>query len=131
MTRSFVAIVALLAGMALAGPGTARDTTIPEAMPIGAPQMCITRHRISQTLVRSDSVIDFLMIDRKVYRVSLPTACAGLGFQERFGYATSIDQLCASDIITVLYVNPDQNGASCSLGSFQQVTLPPRTKTKR
>ena len=131
MNRMMMASVALLAGLALAGPGAARDSSIPEATPVGTPQGCITRHRIAQSLVRSDSVIDFVMIDRKVYRVTLPQACPGLGFQERFGYTLSIDQLCSSDIITVLYQDPVGPGARCALTPFQQVTLPPRTKRTR
>ncbi len=131
MTRTMMASSALLAAFALAGPGSARDTAIPEGTPVGAPQNCITRHRIAQSLVRSDSVIDFIMIDRKVYRVTLPQPCGDLGFQERFGYSVSIDQLCASDIITVLYLNPGGTGARCALAPFQQITLPPRVKVRR
>ncbi|MBA4048165.1 MAG: hypothetical protein C0476_06435 [Sphingomonas sp.] len=131
MNRMMMASIALLAGLALAGPGAARDTSIPKGTPVGAPQSCITRHRIAQSLVRSDSVIDFIMIDRKVYRVTLPQPCGDLGFQERFGYSVSIDQLCASDIITVLYLNPGGLGARCALAPFQQITLPPREKRTR
>lgn len=131
MKALLLATITMLGGLALAGPGTARDTRIPVATPVGAPQSCITRHRISQSLVRSDSVIDFVMIDRKVYRVTLPQPCPDLGFQERFSYTVSIDQLCASDIITVLYLDPMGPGARCALAPFQQVTLPARTKRSR
>ena len=131
MKSPMLATIALLGGLALAGPGAARDTSVPVATPVGAPQGCITRHRIAQSLVRSDSVIDFVMIDRKVYRVTLPQACPGLGFQERFVYTLSIDQLCSSDIITVLYQDPVGPGARCALAPFQQVTLPTRTKRAR
>ncbi|WP_066652072.1 MULTISPECIES: hypothetical protein [Sphingomonas] len=131
MNRTLLATLTLLTGIAIAGPGSARDTTIPEATPVGPPQSCITRHRIAQSLVRSDSVIDFQMIDRKVYRVTLPQPCPGLGFQERFGYSVSIDQLCSSDIITVLYLEPQGPGARCGLAPFQQVTLAPRQKRPR
>lgn len=131
MTRTMIAMAVTLVALCLAGPGSARDTSIPEGTPVGAPQNCITRHRIAQSLVRSDSVIDFVMIDRKVYRVTLPQPCGDLGYQERFGYSVSIDQLCASDIITVLYLNPGGVGARCALAPFQQITLPPRIKGRR
>ncbi|OYY89453.1 MAG: hypothetical protein B7Y45_12185 [Sphingomonas sp. 28-66-16] len=109
------------------GPAAARDRdTVPAATPAGKPQSCITRHRISNSIVRSDDVIDFEMIDHKVYRNTLPGGCPGLGFQQAFSYSTSIDQLCSSDIITVLYTSPLRSGASCGLGQFQPVTLAPR-----
>ena len=125
------AAIAVLAAVALAGPSAARDDGIPAATPVGAPQACISRSRISQSLVRSDSVIDFVMLDRKVYRVTLPQACPELGYEERFGYALSIDRLCSTDIITVLRNSPLGRGASCSLAPFQQVMLAPRPKQRR
>lgn len=131
MTRTAIGITVALSAIALAGPGSARDTTIPQGTPIGAPQSCITRHRIAQSLVRSDSVIDFVMIDRKVYRVTLPQPCGDLGYQERFAYSVSIDRLCASDIITVLYLNPGGPGARCALAPFQQISLAPAPKRPR
>lgn len=113
-----------LAAATLGASALARDT-IPEATPVGAPQSCITRHRIDQTLVHGDSVIDFKMIDRKVYRNTLPNPCPDLGYQERFSFSVSIDQLCSQDIITVLFRNPIGTGAGCRLGQFQQVMLTP------
>lgn len=112
------------------GAGALGRDAIPQATPVGSPQSCITRHRIDQTLVRSDSVIDFKMIDRKVYRNTLPSPCPDLGFEERFGYSLSIDELCSSDIITVLYTSPIGSSARCGLGQFQLVTLA-ATPTKR
>ena len=131
MNRSITATIAMLGGLALAGPGAARDSSITAATPVDAPQSCISPSRIAQSLVRSDSVIDFVMTDRKVYRVTLPQACPGLGFEERFSYALSIDRLCSTDIITVLYNSPIGRGASCGLAPFQQVTLPPRARQLR
>lgn len=129
--RTMFATIGLLGGLAAAGSGDARDTVVPDAAPVGPPQSCIVRHRIAQSLVRSDSVIDFEMIDRKVYRVTLPQPCPDLGYQERFGYSVSTDRLCASDIITVLYLEPMLQGARCALAPFQQVTLAPRPDRRR
>ena len=43
---------------------------------------------------------------------------AQLGFERRFSYATSLSQLCAQDIITVLYASPPMRGASCAMVGY-------------
>lgn len=96
---------------------------VPAATPIGEPQQCIPIRAIRESRVRSDQVIDFLSTGRRVYRVTLPQACPGLGFEQRFAYATSLSQLCSQDIITVLYQTGVQRGASCGLAPFQPVRL--------
>ena len=122
--RNPALVAAFVTVAALAAPGTARDRNqIPAATPAGEPLSCIPLTRIGSTHVRSNSVIDFEMRDRKVYRVTLPFECPGLGFEERFSYATSLSQLCSTDIITVLYAAGPQAGASCGLAKFQPVTL--------
>jgi hypothetical protein len=60
---------------------------------------------------------------KRWYRNTLPQSCPSLGFEERFGYATSLSELCSVDIITVLYATPVSRGASCGLGKFQPVEL--------
>ncbi|MFA5969773.1 MAG: hypothetical protein WC816_11105 [Sphingomonas sp.] len=120
MRRSAIAF-ALLAPLVI---GAVSDkNAIPDATPVGKPVSCIPLTSIDTTRVHGDWVIDFHMRDRKVFRNTLPAACPGLGFEERFGYQTSLSQLCSTDIITVLYTSPLQRGASCGLGEFQQVTL--------
>ena len=118
-------LFAALAVTAVAAPGMARDRqAIPAATEVGKPETCIPLRQISETRVHGDRTIDFIMTGRKVYRNTLPYACPGLGFEERFSYATSLSQLCSVDIITVLYSTPVlQRGASCGLGPFQPVTL--------
>jgi hypothetical protein len=115
--------------IALAGPALARPLK-PEQeakiQPAGPPVNCISNHQISETRVRDDSTIDFYMLGGKVYRNKLPNSCPQLGFEERFGYETSIDQLCNVDIIHVLYSSPPMRGASCGLGQFQPITGAPR-----
>jgi len=122
-----IPVLAALALTTIAAPGSARDrNAIPEATPVGKPQSCIPLRSIRQSLVRSDSIIDFRVANRKYYRVTLPQGCPGLNYERRFSYATSLSQLCSNDIITVLYQAPLQRGASCGLSQFQPVTLASR-----
>jgi len=122
-------LVAALLIVALAGPALARPLK-PEQeaqiRPDGTPIDCVQSHSISETRVRDDSTIDFYMLGGKVYRNRLPQPCPQLGSEERFGYETSIDQLCNVDIIHVLYDSPPIRGASCGLGSFQPISGAPR-----
>ncbi|WP_341207589.1 hypothetical protein [uncultured Sphingomonas sp.] len=108
-----------------AAPALARDRAAdaPPATPIGPSRTCLPLSSIEETLVRSDRVIDFRTIGRRLYRVTLPQRCPGLGSERRFGYATSIGQLCAQDLITVLYASGPVRGASCGLAPFQPVAL--------
>lgn len=119
MRRALLAL--LLAPLAIAAD---RPDRVPAATPAGPAQNCIPLVQIRQSLVRSDSVIDFVMRGRdRVYRVTLDQPCPRLGFEQRFGYETSLSQLCAQDIVTVLSVTGPPRGASCGLAPFQPVTL--------
>ena len=111
----------MLAPLAVAAD---RPDRVPPATPTGPTQNCIPIQQIRQSLVRSDSVIDFVMRGRdRVYRVTLPQPCPRLGFEERFSYETTLSQLCAQDIITVLSITGPPRGASCGLAPFQPVSL--------
>ncbi len=101
----------------------ANRNRVPVATPAGKPQSCIPLTQIRQSLVRDDRTIDFVMTGRRVYRSTLPGACPGLGFEQRFAYETSLGQRCSTDVITVLTSAPAMRGASCGLGQFQPVTL--------
>lgn len=116
---------AALAIAALAAPGAARDrNAVPAATPAGEARTCIPISSIRESIVRNDRVIDFRVGGNKYYRVTLDQPCPQLGMERRFGYATSLSQLCAQDIITVLYATPGPTrGASCGLAPFQPVTL--------
>ncbi len=98
---------------------------IPTATPIGQPVNCIALNSIQETRVRSDNVIDFRSHGKKWYRNTLPYSCPSLGFEERFMYKTSLNELCSVDIITVLYSGGHglDRGASCGLGKFQPVEI--------
>jgi hypothetical protein len=115
----------LLATLALGGSVTARDRSVPVATPLGTAQSCIQLHSIRESRVRSDKIIDFRTGANKWYRNELPHSCPSLGFEERFMYQTSLNQLCSVDIITVLHTSGSglDRGASCGLGKFQPVTI--------
>ena len=116
----------LLLGLLAAAP--ARDR-VPPATPAGEPVDCLPITRLRESRVRSDQVIDFYTTGRRVYRVTLPQSCPGLGFEERFSYETSLSQLCSTDIITVLrQAGGLQRGASCGMARFQPVTLAGRQR---
>ena len=126
-----IASLALFGLIGIAGGSAMARPLKPEQKakikPAGKPESCIPLHRIRETRVRSDSVIDFYTLGGKVYRNTLPHSCPSLGFEEKFLYKTSLSQLCSTDIITVLRSGGDlMPGASCGLGQFQPVTGAPR-----
>ncbi|WBO21115.1 hypothetical protein [Sphingomonas abietis] len=122
-------LAAALILVALVGPADARPLK-PEQeakiQPAGKAVNCISAHSIRETRVRDDRTIDFYMAGGKVYRNRLPNSCPELGFEERFGYETSIDQLCNVDIIHVLHDGPSAGGAACGLSPFQPISGAPR-----
>nr|WP_203310773.1 hypothetical protein [Sphingomonas beigongshangi] len=115
-------ILLALSLVATAAAPMARDT-VPVATPAGPPLACIPLAQIRETRVRDDRTIDFVANRARIYRNTLPAACPGLGFERRFAYATSLSQLCAADLITVLQSPDVMPGARCGLGPFQPVTL--------
>jgi hypothetical protein len=115
-------ILFALAAIAVAAPVTARETGVPAATPSGKPVDCVRLSDVRETHVRSDQVIDFELRDRKFLRNTLPYSCPQLGFEERFAYSVTNNELCAVDTITVL-VSSGGRGATCGLGKFQPVTL--------
>jgi len=122
MRRYFTAIIlstVVTSGALAAG----KRNTVPAAAIAGSARSCISLGAIRETRVRDDRTIDFITTGRKIYRNTLPNACPGLGFEQRFAYETSLSQLCSTEIITVLYQAGSPRGASCGLGEFQPVTL--------
>ncbi|MFN3863663.1 MAG: hypothetical protein ACK4RT_05205 [Erythrobacter sp.] len=107
-----------------ARPSDANPTAgAPEAKVVGEARSCINRSQVRNTVVRSDRVIDFEMQGGKVYRNILTSNCPGLGMDRAITYETSIDQLCAPQIVYVLqnFGGRPQRGAGCSLGKFVPV----------
>jgi hypothetical protein len=109
----------------VAGPAIAKKREMPVATATGAAVDCIAISQIRESRVRSDSVIDFRTGGNKWYRNTLPISCPALGFEERFSYRTSLNQLCAVDTIAVLqtFGGHLQEGPRCGLGKFEPVEL--------
>ena len=126
MFKRPVAASSLAAVAALAACAAETDTTAeiraPAAAAVGEPVSCIQTSRISNTRVHDDYTIDFEMPGDTIYRNTLPVRCSGLGFEERFGYETTIGRLCSTDTITVLR-SGGINGPTCGLGQFVPVRL--------
>ena len=88
-----------------------------------AAQNCVALTSIRESRVVSDQVIDFYMNDGRVLRNTLPFQCSGLGIQRAFSYATSLNQLCNVDTITVIIQGGGPiRGATCGLGMFTPYT---------
>lgn len=126
-----------LASLAVSGMATADGAPSKREMkkmerlaafePTGKTENCVQLHRIDSTEVLDDKTILFHMIGNQTYRNDLPYACPSLGFEERFAYKTSINQLCNVDIITVLQSGAGlHRGASCGLGTFTELTEKPK-----
>lgn len=113
---------------ALAASGAALAATQPAApKAVGPEQNCVLLSNIQQTRVVDDRTIDFTMNDGRVLRNNLPNSCPGLKINRSFGYKTSQNQLCNVDIITVVVQGAGPvRGASCGLGNFTPIKLPPK-----
>lgn len=113
---------ALMLALAPAAVAVAKSPKPDPYVPSGKPVDCLQTISIRSTNVRDDRTIDFITSGNKIYRNSLPNSCPSLGFERRFLYKTSVNQLCSVDIITVLYNGGGgglQQGPSCGLGKFQ------------
>jgi hypothetical protein len=126
MIRPLAAAILLAALTGVADARPLKPEQEAKIQPAGPAVDCVSAHSIRETRVRDDSTIDFYMLGGKVYRNRLPNSCPELGFEEKFAYETSIDQLCNVDIIHVLHDSPSIGGAACGLGRFQPITGAPR-----
>lgn len=104
---------------ATTGEEPVKQTRLDDFEPTGEVRNCISLARIDQSDVIDDQTILFEMKGRDYYVNRLPYRCPQLGFEERYTYATSLTQLCNTDIITVL--TTVGRGASCGLGKFEQL----------
>ena len=120
MRRLPLALFVILAATASAAD---RRSRVPEAVPAGPSVSCIHLSQIRESRVRDDRIIDWMMRNGRVYRTTLTSACPELGFEQRFGYETSLSELCSTDIVTVLHDTGPPRGASCGLAPFHPVTL--------
>jgi hypothetical protein len=119
-------LAALLASCAET-PKPAPPPPPPSSTAAAAAQTCVQLTQIRESRVVSDGVIDFVMIDGKIMRNTLPYPCGGLGMNRAFGYSTSINTLCNTDTITVIIQGGGPvRGATCGLGMFVPYTPPPK-----
>jgi hypothetical protein len=128
------AFMACLGGLILlAAPSFAQE---PATSSPAAPKTtsCIQLSQIERTDILDDQTMIFHMRGKKAWKNKLPFKCPRLKFEGRYLFKTSINSICNTDIITVLFqtgggVAGLQEGASCGLGTFEEFTPPPR-KTK-
>jgi hypothetical protein len=91
----------------------------------GAPisARCVQLPAIDHTEVVGDRNILFYMKDNKIYQNALPHACPGLRADQPFMYRVVLNQLCDSDVVTVLerWGFGYTPGQSCLLGEFTPI----------
>ena len=88
----------------------------------GETEQCLNLSTIRNTPVLDDQHILFETRNGNTYLKKLPYRCSGLGFEESFSYATSLNKLCRQDIIRVL--NRGGGGGvrnTCGLGPFEKL----------
>ncbi|WP_164156465.1 hypothetical protein [Sandarakinorhabdus rubra] len=120
----------LLLSLAAALPLSAQEAA-PAAAPAAKPEVrtCLPVASIKGSNVVDRSTIDFTLRDGSVWRSRLRQPCPQLGSERAFSYQTSIPQLCAQDIITVIVpISGRMSGASCGLAPFEK--LPPKVKAR-
>jgi hypothetical protein len=117
LLRALPLIALLVPATALAEPASPAPE-LRQCLPIGS---------IRGSNVVDSRTIDFTLRDGSVWRSKLQYSCPQLGTERAFSYATSIPQLCAQDIITVIQPTAGRlMGARCPLAPFEK--LPPKPK---
>ena len=119
------ALLLALVPTTLAAASDSRPVPQPPAQPTGAPVSCVPLAQVSETRIRDDWTIDFIGGGgNRVWRNSLTSRCSGLKAANAITYATSLSQLCNTDIVYVLETAGGlHRGGSCSLGQFVPVRL--------
>jgi hypothetical protein len=113
-----------LAGCAPQNRTSDKGPVSPAVRVTGPAQSCVPLLSVRSTSVRDNRTIDFKTSGRRGFRNTLPNDCPGLrSGNNGFTYATSLSQLCSSDIIYPLenYGGTLQRGAGCGLGQFVPV----------
>ena len=107
-------MIACAAGLGLALP-VAAQASAPEV------RQCLLISAIRSSNVVNSRAIDFTLRDGSVWRANLRSACPQLGTERSFSYSTSISQLCAQDIITVIQpMARNFAGPRCPLAPFER-----------
>ncbi len=121
-------IAAVFLAPACAGTTTG-ETEPPEELEkyllTGETEQCLNLASIRRTPVLDDRHILFEMRGGATYLNKLPFECSGLGFEESFGYATSLTKLCRQDIIRVLQRGGGGIRGACGLGPFEKLEEKP------
>ncbi len=128
-----IAAIAAVSAATLAGCSynqrerpTAHETTRGPAVHVTGPAVsCIPISHFSETRVRDARTIDFLTTSRRGWRNVLPDSCPNLMTQQAFSYATSLSQLCSTDVIHPLVSSGGQleTTTACGLGQFTPIEL--------
>jgi hypothetical protein len=122
--RSVPLFLSVLVVLSLAGTGEAqrdRKGKVPKNYHrTGELLTCVPRAQISETKILDKSTILFYMLGGTAYLNELPEPCGPLGPRRTITYETSLEELCNTDVITVI----DAGAAvptlgSCGLGKFE------------
>jgi hypothetical protein len=84
---------------------------------------CLRLRQIEHTTIVDQRTVLFEMRGDTVYRNDLPQRCPGLVREQRFLYRVTMDQLCNTDLITILedWGFAFTPGTSCRLGDFVEI----------
>jgi len=117
----------LLAASCAETPKPAAVAVAPPPVATPGAQNCVRLTSIRESRIVSDKIIDFVMNDGSIYRNTLPNSCPGLAMNRAFGYATSLNDLCSVNTITVIIQGGGPvKGSTCGLGQFVPYTPPPK-----
>jgi hypothetical protein len=125
IAASVLAAAALWGCAPTAPAGESYVSKAPAAAVLGPAVSCLQNTQIRDTRVWDDRTIDFVMVDGTRYRNTLPYACHGLGFEQRFTHKSPTNSYCSTDTITVLPTGSSLPGPTCALGEFVPVKLAP------
>ncbi len=129
MTKGIATVFMMSLGCATSAAQGASDGLEAEKPPIpawertGEVTRCLSLYMIRNTTVVDDKTIIFVMRNGEKWLNELPNRCHGLKFEDRFAYRVTLNQLCSTDVVTVIPSNGIE-GPSCGLGKFFKVVEP-------
>lgn len=101
----------------------------PAATVVGEERSCISAGNIRRTTVHDDRTIDF-RVGSRTYRMTSPSDCPRLGFEESITYDVRGGQICSPGIFYVLETTGGQlsRGPGCAFGKFVPIEYVDRDK---
>jgi hypothetical protein len=122
---ALIALVPLALAACTQEDPSKRPAVAPAAKIVGEAESCVPVNLLRESRIRDDWTIDFTRGGNRAWRVTLPNRCSGLKSADAFTYATSLSQLCSTDIIYVLerWGSDLRKGAGCGMGKFVPVEL--------